>query len=108
MVLTDGQLTKIAKISLISIYFILLVFFASPLVVFNIYAQGGTGTGGTGQINQGTCMTMYCAVNNAYVITGSSATGGSGTGGNANNDPSRNLLNISSIQTNNTSTHNLL
>jgi parallel beta-helix repeat protein len=74
---------KIPVKYLISVSFILLLFFAS-LIVHNTYAQqGGAASGGTGQTNQGTGMTITCTVNNACIITGNSATGGSATGGNA-------------------------
>src|SRR6476646_9212868 len=100
MTLADCQLVRITKTSLISICFILLMVIASSFLVFNAYAQqsgatnGGFATGGAGQINQGTGMTITCNTNNACVFTENSATGGAATGGNANNNsPSRNLLN---------------
>jgi tetratricopeptide (TPR) repeat protein len=69
---------------LISVCFILILLFASSLLIFNAYAQqGGAATGGGAQFNQGTGMTITCTVNNACIITGNSANGGSATGGNA-------------------------
>ena len=43
-------------------------------MILNVYAlqQGGPGTGGTAQINQGTGLTITCNVNNACIITGNS------------------------------------
>jgi len=79
----------------------------SSLITFNVYAQqqGGPATGGAGQFNQGTGMTITCTVNNACVITGSSAIGGSSTGGNANTNLSKQKELMSPINQNNKSTN---
>jgi hypothetical protein len=83
--LTSVSEMKIPIEYLISVCFVLLLFFASSFFVFNVYAQqqGGAATGGGAQLNQGTGMTITCTVNNACIITGGSAIGGPATSGNA-------------------------